>query len=170
MRKKAEIIEAFAPREALDGYKSFYLVGIGGAGTHGKTTTTGMLGAGLRAAELDPTIVVGAAVPEFGGPIIEGKGSYAVVEACEAYESYRDLDPFIVLLTNLELDHVDFHGTYESLRESVLSFINRIPGNGCLVFCADDIGARDVASRFSGRKLGYSRRSFERRLAGINGP
>jgi len=264
MRKKAEILEAFAPREALDGYKSFYLVGIGGAGmsglakmlfsrgfkvegsdstaspvtaelesegirvrighsgegitahdavvlsdaidlndnpevkrarelgcslfrrsqllgwllrdkqvlavtgTHGKTTTTGMLGAALRAAGLHPTIVVGAAVPEFGGPIVQDSGPFAVVEACEAYESYRDLDPFIVLLTNLELDHVDFHGTFENLRESVLSFVSRIPSDGCLVFCADDSGARDVASRFNGRKLGYAKRSFERKIAGIN--
>lgn len=262
MRKKAEILEAFAPREALDGQRDFYLVGIGGAGmsglakmlanrgykvagsdstpsavtaelqtegidvrighseagiqrnqavvlsdaidlatspevakarevgnplfrrsqllgwllkdkkvlavtgTHGKTTTTGMLGAALRAAHLDPTIVVGAAVPEFGGPIVEGKGAYAVVEACEAYDSFHDLDPYVVVLTNLELDHVDFHGSYQNLRDSVVRFVSRIPEDGCLVFCADDEGARDVASRFAGRKLAYAHRAFEETASG----
>jgi UDP-N-acetylmuramate--L-alanine ligase len=262
MRKKAEILEAFQPRDLLNGFKSFYLVGIGGAGmsgiakmlvhrgfsvagsdstespvtaelftegiririghsgegiqaddavilsdaidlttspefarahelgcplfrrsqllgwllkdlkilavtgTHGKTTTSGMLGSALRTAKMDPTIVVGAGVPQFGGPIVEGHGKFAVVEACEAYDSFHDLDPYIVLLTNLELDHVDFHGSYEGLLDSVVRFVNRIPAEGCLIFCADDSGARDVAARFPGRKLGYSRRAFEEVAAG----
>ena len=262
MRKKAEILESFAQRDALDGYKSFYLVGIGGAGmsglakmllrrgyevagsdstasavtaelategiqvrtshsgedirtgqaivfsdaidlktspevlraqelgcplfrrsqllgwllkdkkvlavtgTHGKTTTTGMLGAALQAAGMDPLIVVGASVAQFCGPILEGSGKYAVVEACEAYDSFHDIDPFIVVLTNLELDHVDFHGTYEALLDSVVRFVSRIPFEGCLVFCADDAGARDVAAHFNGRKLGYAKKAFEETAAG----
>lgn len=99
-------------------------------GTHGKTTTTGMIGAGLRAAGMDPTIVVGANVPEFGGAIVEGKGEWAVVEACEAYDSLRDFDPYIAVLTNLEMDHVDFHGDWDGLKETVLSFLQRAqPGH-----------------------------------------
>lgn len=135
-------------------------------GTHGKTTTTGMLGAALQGAGLEPTIVVGAAVPQFGGPIVDGTGQYAVVEACEAYDSFHDLDPFMVVLTNLELDHVDFHGTYEALRDSVVKFVSRIPEDGLLVFCADDPGALDVASRFEGRKLGYGKGAFEETAGG----
>jgi D-alanine--D-alanine ligase len=129
-------------------------------GTHGKTTTTGMLASGLVAAGLDPTIVVGAAVPEFGGPIVEGEGEYAVVEACEAYDSFHDLDPFAVLLTNLELDHVDYHGDYESLRNSVWRFVSHIPEGGALVYCDEDEGARDVAERFTGSKISYRRDDF----------
>lgn len=116
-------------------------------GTHGKTTTTGMIGAGLQAAGLDPLIVVGASVPQFGGPVVEGKGEWAVVEACEAYDSYHDIRPFIVVLTNLELDHVDFHGTYENLRESVVRFVQSLPKGGSLIYCATDEGAADVATR-----------------------
>jgi UDP-N-acetylmuramate--L-alanine ligase len=136
-------------------------------GTHGKTTTTGMLGAALQGAGFEPTIVVGAAVPQFGGPIVDGAGKYAAVEACEAYDSLHDLDPFMVLLTNLELDHVDFHGTYEALRNSVQDFVNRIPEDGLLVFCADDKGAREVAAQFVGRKLGYAKGSFEETALGF---
>lgn len=113
-------------------------------GTHGKTTTTGLLGAALRAAGQDPLIVVGAEVPDFGGAVVDGSGRYAVVEACEAYDSLHDLDPYAVLLTNLELDHVDFHGTYERLRDSIERFARRVPAEGVVVACGADAGADEV--------------------------
>jgi D-alanine--D-alanine ligase len=124
-------------------------------GTHGKTTTTAMLGRGLAEAGLDPVVVVGASIPDWKGPVREGRGGWAVVEACEAYDSFHDLDPQVVVLTNLELDHVDFHGTYENLRDSVLRFVNRMPEDGVLVYCEEDEGARDLASRFQGNKTPY---------------
>jgi len=122
-------------------------------GTHGKTTTTGMIGAGMRAAGLDPTIVVGAEVPEFGGAIVEGTSEWAVIEACEAYDSLRDFDPHIIVLTNLELDHVDFHGDWESLKLSVLSFVEKLdchPFGGTLLYCADDQGSREIGNEVQG--------------------
>ena len=112
-------------------------------GTHGKTTTTGMVGAGLIAAGLEPTVVVGASVPEFGGPVVEGTGDWAVVEACEAYDSFHDLDPDVVLLTNLEMDHSDFHGNWTNLKASVKRFADRASQ---LIFCEDDPGAAEVAA------------------------
>nr|WP_227625158.1 D-alanine--D-alanine ligase [Fimbriimonas ginsengisoli] len=134
-------------------------------GTHGKTTTTGMTGAGLIAAGLDPLVVVGAAIPEWGGPVRYGNGEYAVVEACEAYDALHDLDPYIVILTNLELDHVDFHGNYENLRASILRFVDRIPKEGGLVFCADDPGAEEVAKLTTARTFAYGHTGTWFRLA-----
>ncbi|MBX7133353.1 MAG: hypothetical protein K1X67_11825 [Fimbriimonadaceae bacterium] len=128
-------------------------------GTHGKTTTTGMVGAGLLAAGLDPTIVVGAEVPEFGGAVVEGTGKWAVVEACEAYDSLRDFDPDVVVLTNLELDHVDFHGNWDGLKRSVLGFVNRIPAGGHLLYCADDEGAAEIASETRAEAVPYAEAS-----------
>lgn len=124
-------------------------------GTHGKTTTTGMIGAGLAAAGYDPLVVVGAAIPEWQGPVREGQGQWAVVEACEAYDSFHDLQPTLVVLTNLELDHVDFHGTYENLRGSVVRFVQKVPDSGGLIFCGDDRGASEVAELVSVRALPY---------------
>jgi UDP-N-acetylmuramate--L-alanine ligase len=124
-------------------------------GTHGKTTTTGMIGAGLQAAGMDPLIVVGASVPQFKGPIVEGDGEWAVVEACEAYDSFHDINPTIVVLTNLELDHVDFHGSYENLRDSVVRFVDKIPAEGWLVYCTEDRGASEVAELCSVRAIPY---------------
>ena len=124
-------------------------------GTHGKTTTTGLLGAGLIAAGLDPLVVVGAAILDWEGPIREGKGEYAVVEACEAYEAYSDINPHIVLLTNLEPDHLDYHGTYENLRDSMVRFVSKIPPSGGLVYCADDRGASEIAELTDVKCLAY---------------
>lgn len=133
--------------------KEYRVIAI--TGTHGKTTTTGLTGAGLIAGGLDPLVIVGANVPDFGGPIREGDGDYAVVEACEAYDAFHDLDPYIVVLTNLEADHLDYHGSYEALRESVVRFVNRVPEGGGLVYCADDRGASEIAELTDVRTLPY---------------
>jgi len=106
-------------------------------GTHGKTTTSSMVAMGLRKAGLDPTIIVGAKIPQLGTSIVEGSGEWAVVEACEAYESYLDLDPYLVVLTNLEPDHLDYHETWEKLQDSVTRFLAKTPNEG-RIFAADE--------------------------------
>jgi len=125
-------------------------------GTHGKTTTTGMLGKAMRDAGKDPIIVVGAYVQDLGGSVVCGKGVYAVVEACEAYDALRDLNPSHVVLTNLEPDHLDFHGDWETLQGAVLQFLDRLPEDGRLFYCALDPGAVEIASKFLGQKTGYA--------------
>jgi UDP-N-acetylmuramate--L-alanine ligase len=139
-------------------------------GTHGKTTTTAMLGAGLEAAGFDPLVVVGASVPLWNGPIREGSGTYAVVEACEAYDSFHDLEPFSVLLTNLEMDHVDYHKTYDRLRASVVRFVDKIPPEGWLIYCSEDRGACEVAELSSTNALPYgASEGWLRQIANISG-
>ncbi len=130
-------------------------------GTHGKTTTTGMIGAGLIAAGIDPLVVVGAAIPQWNGPVVEGTGEWAVVEACEAYDAFHDIDPQVVVLTNLELDHVDYHGTWENLKGSVFRFVASLPVDGVLVYCEESEGAREVAADFPGQKRAYSGALYE---------
>jgi D-alanine--D-alanine ligase len=134
-------------------------------GTHGKTTTTGMLGSGLTSAGFDPLVIVGANIPAWRSPVLYGKGEWAVVEACEAYDSFHDLDPEIVILTNLELDHVDFHGTWENLKSSVGRFVSKIPATGALVYCQSDPGAAEIAEAFSGKTVPYSEAQFPSTIA-----
>ncbi len=115
-------------------------------GTHGKTTTTGLIASALISANQNPTVVVGAHVTSLGGSVVEGNGQWAVVESCEAYDSLRDIDPFHIVLTNLEPDHLDFHLNWENLKKSVLDFVNKMPLEGKLVYCEDDLGASELAS------------------------
>jgi len=113
-------------------------------GTHGKTTTTGLVSFAMIEAGFDPLCVEGASIPQWGGPVREGEGEWAVIEACEAYDSLRDFDPEIVVLTNLELDHEDFYtGGWDQMRATMLRFVNRAK---TLVYCADDPGACEIAS------------------------
>lgn len=124
-------------------------------GTHGKTTTTGLLGAAMKAAGLDPLVVVGAPLVGQEGPIQAGYGEWAVIEACEAYNGIQDLDPEWVLLTNLELDHVDFHGNFENLKWSVRSFLERTQGRGGVVYSGSDPGACEVSQVAGIRAVPY---------------
>lgn len=117
-------------------------------GTHGKTTTTGLVSFALIEAGFDPLCIEGANIPQWGGPVRYGEGEWAVIEACEAYDSLRDFDPEIVVLTNLELDHEDFYtGGWEQLQETMLKFVNRAK---TLVYCAEDEGASHIAKEAQG--------------------
>lgn len=123
-------------------------------GTHGKSTVTAAIAQVLARSGETPLALVGADVEGFDGNVLYGEGRWAVVEACEAYEGYFDLDPRVVVLTNLEADHLDRHGSFEALRDSVRTFIERASGKVSLVFCADDEGATEVAARLSD-SIGY---------------
>lgn len=114
-------------------------------GTHGKTTTTTMLGEALAAAGQDPLVIVGAEVPAWGSSARIGRGGWAVVEACEAYASFEHLVPHMVVLTNLEHDHVDFYPTEQHLLDAIEGFINRIENGGACFVLADDDTALSVA-------------------------
>lgn len=135
------------------------------AGTHGKTTTTAMTTLALRAAGADPAWAVGAAVGQLGanagfgaqaagsdrsesGEGSPAEGGIAVVEADESDGSLVAFAPRILVLTNFEADHLDFHGTEENLAAVMSAFISRVrETSGVLVACADDDGARLLALR-----------------------
>jgi UDP-N-acetylmuramate--alanine ligase len=119
------------------------------AGTHGKTTTTGMLGVLLQHAGLNPTVFVGGEVAELGGNVRVGSedGPF-VAEACEAYDSFLSLKPDIAVLTNVEADHLDHYGTAERVQASFVRFLQNLRPGGTIVACADDPGAKEVLGRF----------------------
>ncbi|MDQ2986348.1 MAG: D-alanine--D-alanine ligase [Armatimonadota bacterium] len=122
-------------------------------GSHGKSSTTAMLGQILIESGLDPLVVVGADVSAFPDRNVRfGDGEFAVVEACEAYSGVSDLAAEIVLLPNLEPEHLDFHLSWEGLRDDVAAFATRA---GTLVYCATDAGATEVAALATGEKRAY---------------
>ncbi|MGI8923980.1 MAG: D-alanine--D-alanine ligase [Fimbriimonadales bacterium] len=125
----------------LEGYRVLAVTG-----SHGKSTTSAILAQILADAGMDPLAIIGADVPGFDGNVRHGSGDFAVVEACEAYDSFHDLKPELVLLTNLEPEHLDYHTTWENLRDSVVKFINSATASPKLMFCGEDKGARETAS------------------------
>jgi len=99
--------------------------GVAVSGTHGKTTTSGMLATIFLAAGFDPTCVLGGELSVLDGNARPG-GTLTLVEACEAYNSFLELHPEAAIITNIEIDHLDFHGTPEHLFASFRTFLGQV--------------------------------------------
>ncbi len=125
--------------------------GIAIAGSHGKTTTTSLVGAVLQAGDLDPTIVVGGRVHSLGSNSRHGAGDVFVAEADESDGSFLKLLPSVVVVTNIDREHLDHYGDLARLRGAFADFANRVPFYGAAILCLDDPGVRallpDVARR-----------------------
>ena len=115
------------------------------AGTHGKTTTSSMIATALRSADLDPTFAIGANLVDLGVNAHVGTGDLFVAEADESDGSLLNYTPNIVVLTNVEPDHLDHYGTAEAVYQVFKDFIAGIVPNGTLIYCADDPGAAATA-------------------------
>jgi len=118
------------------------------AGAHGKSTTTAMIALILTKAGLDPTVIVGTKVKEFsaqGGPASGwgnnfrmGKGRFLVIEACEYDSSFLNYSPKIIVVTNVDKEHLDYFKTFANVKKAFCDFIVRLPAGGALVFNKDD--------------------------------
>ena len=107
------------------------------AGSHGKTTTTSLVATVLRAAGLDPTVVVGGKVNALGSNARLGEGDLFVAEADESDGSFLKLTPTIGVITNIDAEHLDHYGTHEKVKEAFVQFANKIPFYGLAVLCMD---------------------------------
>ncbi len=134
--------------------------GIAIAGTHGKTTTTSLVAHVLQAAGLDPTIVVGGRVIGAGtegertGARLGG-GPFLVAEADESDGSFLHLSPVIAVVTNVEAEHLDHHGSLEALEDAFAAFLARLPFWGAAVLCLDDPGVQRLLARVGRRRITY---------------
>ncbi len=116
-------------------------IGIAVAGTHGKTTTTGMIAHILLEAGLDPTVILGGTLDELGGNGRYGAGPHFVVEADEYDYMFLGLRPEIAVITNVEHDHPDLFPSPELYRAAFRQFAEQLPDDGRLIVCVDDPGA-----------------------------
>jgi UDP-N-acetylmuramate--alanine ligase len=108
------------------------------AGTHGKTTTTAMVGAVLEAGGLDPTLLVGGIVQGLENNLKIGKGPYWVIEADEYDRTFLSLKPTVAVVTTLEADHLDCYKDLNDIRNTFEQFINLLPSHGCAILCCDE--------------------------------
>ncbi|MEJ5351278.1 MAG: UDP-N-acetylmuramate--L-alanine ligase [Melioribacteraceae bacterium] len=119
--------------------------GIGIAGTHGKTTTTSMVGLVLTEAGIDPTIIVGGKLHSLGGTNARlGKGDYIVVEADEFDRTFLKLTPVIAAITTLEREHLDTYKDLDDLKSAFTEFANKVPFFGFVVLCLDEPALQDI--------------------------
>lgn len=112
--------------------------GIAIAGAHGKTTTTSMVASILAEAGLDPTFVVGGKVNAMGTHARLGRSDLLIAEADESDGSFLRLSPSVVVVTNMDREHLEHYGSMEKLQEAFLEFINKIPFYGAAILSADD--------------------------------
>ena len=129
--------------------------GVAVAGAHGKTTTTAMIGLILDRAGLDPTVVIGGRLPQFGSSARVGAGDLLVAEADESDRSFLLLAPVIAVVTNVDREHMDSYGGFDDLVAAFGDFASRVPPSGASVLCTDDPVLRDLAARATGRVVGY---------------
>jgi UDP-N-acetylmuramate--alanine ligase len=123
------------------------------AGTHGKTTTTSLISAVLDGAGLDPTIINGGIINAIGTNARLGAGDWMVVESDESDGSFVKLPATIAVVTNIDPEHLDFHGSFENLQKAFESFVQNIPFYGFAAMCLDHPTVQALIPRVSDRRI-----------------
>lgn len=129
--------------------------GIAVAGSHGKTSTTSLVSWMLHQASLDPTVVIGGKVDSLGGNAKLGEGEFLVAEADESDGSFLKLSPVIEVVTNIDLEHLDYYRDLDHIKDVFLEFIDRIPFYGAVILCLDDRNVAALLPRIQKRMITY---------------
>ena len=130
--------------------------GIGIAGTHGKTSTTSMVGLTLTEGGIDPTIIVGGKLSGLGGTNARlGDGDYIVVEADEFDRTFLKLTPTIAAITTLEKEHLDTYKDLDDIKSAFIEFANKVPFYGFVVLCLDEPALQDIIPSINKKIITY---------------
>ncbi len=131
------------------------------AGTHGKTTTTAMVAEILVAAGLDPTVIVGSFLKGQKSNFIAGKSDLLVVEACEYRRSFLNLSPRILIITNIDNDHLDYYTDLADIQRAFIELVEKLPPDGLLITRLEDPVLAPVVAASRVRVLDYERLAEE---------
>jgi UDP-N-acetylmuramate--alanine ligase len=130
--------------------------GIGVAGAHGKTTTSGMIATMLEYAGLDPTVVIGGTLPQIGSNAKAGSGRYLVAEADESDGTFLLLYPKVAVITNIEADHLDYYVNLDNIMKAFGQYIAQLPPDGLAVVNIDCPNIRELKELVPVRYTTYS--------------
>ncbi|MCD6586361.1 MAG: UDP-N-acetylmuramate--L-alanine ligase [Desulfobacteraceae bacterium] len=125
------------------------------AGAHGKTSTTSMVASVLAEGGLDPTVVIGGKLKSINTNAVLGEGDFIVAEADESDGSFLKFSPTIAVVTNIDLEHVDFYENIENIKSVFLTFIDRIPFYGLAVLCLDNESIQEIIPKIKKRFVTY---------------
>jgi len=127
--------------------------GIAIGGTHGKTTTTSLVGALLEAAGKDPTVINGGIINAYGSNARLGNGEWMVVESDESDGSFMKLPATVAVVTNMDPEHMEHYGSFEAVRKAYDTFVTNIPFYGFAVLCTDHAEVQAMIPRVSDRRI-----------------
>jgi UDP-N-acetylmuramate--alanine ligase len=130
-------------------------IGIAVSGTHGKTTTTSMIGAILQRAGLNPTLIVGGIVRALQSGAKMGSGEILVVEADEFDRSFLKLTPTLAVITTIEPEHLDTYSDLAGVQDAFVDFANRVPFYGTVVVCGDEPNISAILPRLKRPVMSY---------------
>ena len=127
--------------------------GIAVAGTHGKTTTTSIVAAVMDAGQFDPTVINGGIINAYGTNARLGDGDWIVVEADESDGTFMKLPATIAVVTNIDPEHLDYYGDFDTLKAAFVTFVQNIPFYGFSTMCIDDTEVQALISAVSDRRI-----------------
>lgn len=135
------------------------------AGTHGKTTTTAMIAEVLVGAQLSPTVIVGSLLKSSDSNFIAGTSNIFVVEACEYKRSFLNLSPEILVITNIDNDHLDYYGSIEGIQQAFAEMVAKVPVSGAIVCDPSDPRVAPVLSKAEALIVDYTKENLNMPLA-----
>ncbi|MCK4966774.1 UDP-N-acetylmuramate--L-alanine ligase, partial [bacterium] len=125
------------------------------AGTHGKTTTTSMIGLVLTEGEFDPTLIIGGKVKSIKSNVKLGEGMFLVAEADEFDRTFLKLIPTFAVITTIESEHLDCYKNLDDIKDAFVEFANKVPFFGTVTVCIDEPGVKDIVHRIKRRVSTY---------------
>ncbi|WP_324261194.1 UDP-N-acetylmuramate--L-alanine ligase [Altererythrobacter sp. H2] len=138
------------------------------AGTHGKTTTTSMIAALLDAGGIDPTVINGGIIEQYGSNARLGDSDWMVVEADESDGSFLRLDGTIAVVTNIDPEHLDHYGDFDGVRRAFVEFIHNVPFYGAAILCIDHPEVQNLVGQVRDRRVVTYGFSLQADICGVN--
>jgi len=138
------------------------------AGTHGKTTTTSMIASLLDAGHVDPTVINGGIIEQYGSNARLGDSDWMVVEADESDGSFLRLDGTIAVVTNIDPEHLDHYGDFDGVKRAFVEFIHNVPFYGAAVLCIDHPEVQAVVGQVRDRRVITYGFSLQADICGVN--
>ena len=141
------------------------------SGTHGKTTTTAMIAQILRDTKNDPTVIVGSLLIGEKSNFIAGKSKYLVVEACEYRRSFLNVNPKVLVIVNIEADHLDYYKDIEDIKNAFHELAMKVPADGFIVCNIDDENISDVIKDVKAKVINsedYFNKDLKLKIPGVH--
>ncbi len=131
------------------------------SGTHGKTTTTAMIGGIFKDAKKDPTVIVGSLIGKAKSNLIAGRSKYFIAEACEYRRSFLNLEPRIIVITNIDNDHLDYYKNIKEIQKAFSEFVSKLGKDDYLVTDAKNPNVLPVVRKARCRVIDFKKESVK---------